>query len=170
MFEARDMELMVQMAYPAGHNSGRRVDLVHLAGPRDLRSEDDRFFEPLIGLDVADTRVFLGIVLPVDGVEGLGAVTLRRRGTSPTSASPSTAGLVASPARTGLRRCAGTATWSPTSCADAGASLPRGLHGARRGAETRTHSDMPNRPAAVVSGRWTTARPIRSLVEERLVR
>jgi hypothetical protein len=71
MPEARDMELLVRMAnYAVGH-SGRPVDFLHLAGPRDLRSEDDRFFEPLLGLHVPDTRVYLGIVLPVDGVEGL---------------------------------------------------------------------------------------------------
>ena len=71
MYEARDLELLVRMAnYAAGH-SGRQVDFVHLAGPRDLRSEDDRFFEPLLGLNVPDTRVYLGIVLPVDGADGL---------------------------------------------------------------------------------------------------
>jgi hypothetical protein len=65
------MQLLVRMAnYAAGH-SGRPVDFVHLAGPRDLRSQDERFFEPLLGLHVPDTRVYLGIVLPVDGIEGL---------------------------------------------------------------------------------------------------
>jgi hypothetical protein len=71
MFEARDMELIVHMANHAVHNSGRRVDWLHLAGPRYLRSEDKRFFRPLTDLDVDDSRVFLGIVLPVDGIEGL---------------------------------------------------------------------------------------------------
>src|SRR5213078_4255661 len=52
-------------------NSGRTVDWLHLAGPRYLRSEDDRFFEPLSELSVGDTRVYLGIVLPIDGVPGL---------------------------------------------------------------------------------------------------
>ena len=71
MHEAKDIELLVRMAnYAAGH-SGRQVDFLHLAGPRDLRSEDDRFFEPLLGLNVPDTRVYLGIVLPVDGIDGL---------------------------------------------------------------------------------------------------
>ena len=40
---------------------------VHMAGPRYLRSEDERFFRPLTGLEVGDARVFLGIVLPLDG-------------------------------------------------------------------------------------------------------
>jgi len=71
MYEAKDLGLLVKMANYAIDHAGRRVDWLHLAGPRDLRSEDDDFFEPLRGLHAADTRVFLGIVLPVDGIEGL---------------------------------------------------------------------------------------------------
>jgi hypothetical protein len=71
MFEARDMELLVKMSNYALEHSGRQVDFLHLAGPKDLRSEDDRFFEPLRGLRAPDARVFLGIVLPIDGEEGL---------------------------------------------------------------------------------------------------
>ena len=71
MYEARDMELLVKMANFAVENSGRVVDWLHLAGPRDLRSRDERFFAPLAGLNTPDTRVYLGIVLPVDGGEGL---------------------------------------------------------------------------------------------------
>jgi hypothetical protein len=47
------------------------VDWVHLAGPRYLRSEDRSFFRPLVDLEPGDARVFLGIVLPIDGVAGL---------------------------------------------------------------------------------------------------
>jgi hypothetical protein len=71
MYEARDMSLLVRMANHAVAESGRSVDWLHLAGPRYLRSEDERFFAPLADLRAADTRVFLGIVLPVDGVAGL---------------------------------------------------------------------------------------------------
>jgi hypothetical protein len=71
MYEARDMELLVRMANYAMEHSGRQVDWLHLAGPRDLRSEDGRFFEPLRGLRAPDARVYLGIVLPVDGEDGL---------------------------------------------------------------------------------------------------
>lgn len=78
MYEARDMELLVRMANYAMDHSGRQVDWLHLAGPRDLRSEDGRFFEPLRGLRASDARVFLGIVLPVDGESGL----RRRRATA----------------------------------------------------------------------------------------
>jgi hypothetical protein len=71
MFEAADLSLPVRMANYAVAQAGRTVDWVHVAGPRYLRSEDERFFRPLTELETADTRVFLGIVLPLDGVSGL---------------------------------------------------------------------------------------------------
>jgi hypothetical protein len=71
MYEARDMGLLVRMANHAVAHSGRTVDWLHMAGPRYLRSEDDSFFRPLSELSAGDTRVYLGIVLPVDGVPGL---------------------------------------------------------------------------------------------------
>jgi hypothetical protein len=71
MYEARDLELLVRMANYAVTHSGRRIDWLHLAGPTYLRSEDDRFFAPLAGLVPGDARVYLGIVLPVDGIDGL---------------------------------------------------------------------------------------------------
>src|SRR4051794_11526750 len=71
MYEARDMALIVRMANHAVAGSGRPVDWVHLAGPRYLRSEDESFFRPLADLDVPDRRVYLGIVLPLDGIPGL---------------------------------------------------------------------------------------------------
>jgi hypothetical protein len=77
MYEARDYGVLVRMANFAVANSGRTVDWLHLAGPRYLRSEDRSFFRPLIDLEPGDARVFLGIVLPVDGVSGL-----RRRHTT----------------------------------------------------------------------------------------
>src|SRR5579863_6221382 len=71
MYEARDLGVLVRMANYAIANSGRRVDWVHMAGPRYLRSEDRSFFRPLVDLDAGDARVFLGIVLPLDGAPGL---------------------------------------------------------------------------------------------------
>jgi hypothetical protein len=71
MYEARDYDVLVRMANYAVANSGRTVDWVHMAGPRYLRSEDKRFFRPLSDLDVGGTRVYLGIVLPLDGLPGL---------------------------------------------------------------------------------------------------
>ena len=71
MYEARDMGLMVKMANFAIQNSGRVVDFLHMAGPRALRSRDRRYFAPLVDLEAPDTRVYLGIVLPIDGVTGL---------------------------------------------------------------------------------------------------
>jgi hypothetical protein len=77
MYEAQDMSVLVRMANFAVAESGRAVDWLHLAGPRYLRSEDHRFFRPLSELDAGDARVFLGIVLPLDGISGL-----RRRHTT----------------------------------------------------------------------------------------
>src|SRR6201995_709209 len=71
MYEARDMGLLVRMANFAVASSGRPVDWLHLAGPRYLRREDRCFFRPLAGLEPGDGRVFLGIVLPIDGLAGL---------------------------------------------------------------------------------------------------
>jgi hypothetical protein len=71
MYEAQDMSVLVRMANFAVAESGRPVDWLHLAGPRYLRSEDERFFAPLADLQAPDTRVFLGIVLPIDGIPGL---------------------------------------------------------------------------------------------------
>ena len=62
--------VLVRMANFAVANSGRTVDWLHLAGPRYLRSEDRSFFRPLVDLEPGDARVFLGIVLPIDGVPG----------------------------------------------------------------------------------------------------
>jgi hypothetical protein len=71
MYETRDFSVLVRMANFAVAESGRTVDWLHLAGPRYLRSEDKSFFRPLVDLEARDARVFLGIVLPVDGVSGL---------------------------------------------------------------------------------------------------
>jgi hypothetical protein len=78
MYEARDYGVLVRMANYAVAESGRTVDWLHMAGPRYLRSEDERFFAPLQDLDVGDTRVFLGIILPLDGIPGV----LRRHRTA----------------------------------------------------------------------------------------
>jgi hypothetical protein len=71
MYEARDYQVLVRMANFAVAESGRTVDWLHLAGPRYLRSEDERYVAPLGDLTPGDARVFLGIVLPLDGVPGL---------------------------------------------------------------------------------------------------
>ena len=79
MYEARDMGLLVRMANYAVANSGRTVDWVHMAGPRYLRSEDRSFFRPLVDLELpVETRVFLGIVQPIDGVAGAAAAARHR--------------------------------------------------------------------------------------------
>src|SRR5262252_6720490 len=70
MYEAQDIATLVRMANFAMANSGRRVDWVHMAGPKYLRSEDDRFFQPLTELRPNGARIFLGIVQHVDGAAG----------------------------------------------------------------------------------------------------
>jgi hypothetical protein len=71
MYEPQDMAVVVNMANFALAESGRPVDWLHLAGPRYLRSEDERFFAPLADLRAPSTRVYLGIVLPIDSIPGL---------------------------------------------------------------------------------------------------
>jgi hypothetical protein len=71
MYEARDLGVLVRMANFAVAQSGRAVDWLHLAGPKYLRSEDRSFFRPLVDLEPGPARVFLGIVLPLDGERGL---------------------------------------------------------------------------------------------------
>ncbi|MGH2850577.1 MAG: hypothetical protein ACRDLP_08180 [Solirubrobacteraceae bacterium] len=70
MYEARDLAVLVRMANFAVAHSGRVVDWLHLAGPRYLRSEDRSFFRPLVDLEPGAARIFLGIVLPLDGERG----------------------------------------------------------------------------------------------------
>ena len=65
------MEVLVRMANFAVASSGLPADWLHLAGPRYLRSEDRTFFRPLVDLEPGDARVYLGIVLPIDGTAGL---------------------------------------------------------------------------------------------------
>lgn len=71
MFEARDMDLVVRMANEAIQHSGRTVDWVHLAGPRNLRSQERAFFRPLTDLEPHGARVFLGLAQQLDGDVGL---------------------------------------------------------------------------------------------------
>jgi hypothetical protein len=71
MHEPRDLDLLVRMANHAAEHSGRTVDWFHMAGPPYLRSEDDRYFKPLTDLRRGDARIYLGIVLPIDGEKGL---------------------------------------------------------------------------------------------------
>ena len=80
MYEARDIALLVRMANHAVAQSGRTVDWLHMAGPRYLRSEDERFFAPLRDLErrrharlprhrPADRRASRASAAARDGVE-----------------------------------------------------------------------------------------------------
>ena len=111
------MGLLVRMANFAVAHSGRtEVDWLHLAGPRYLRSEDRSSCRELAELEPGEARVFLGIVLPINGVAGLRRRQGKpRRGTFPPSAWRCTADSAASPAQTAPRPCASTpASSAPT--------------------------------------------------------
>ena len=71
MYEARDRALVVRMANEAVRSSGRTVDWLHMAGPRNLRSQDRSFFRPLVDLEPKGARVFLGLAQQLDGELGL---------------------------------------------------------------------------------------------------
>jgi hypothetical protein len=77
MREPQDMGLIVRMANATVNHSGRRVDWVHLAGPRHYRSDDEGFFRPLRDLDIGDTRVYLGLMQPHDAITGNRGLELR---------------------------------------------------------------------------------------------
>ena len=119
MYEARDIGLLVRMANHAVAHSGRTVDWVHMAGPRYLRSEDERFFAPLRDLDGRrHARLPRASSCRSTGSRACGGGTRRRRSSSTTSASRCTAASAASPGATGRRRCASTATSSRRCAAD----------------------------------------------------
>lgn len=67
MTELEDFGLTTRLSNEAVARSGRRVDYVHMPAPYEL---DDAFCAPLAGLDIGDTKVFLGIVHHEDGVDG----------------------------------------------------------------------------------------------------
>ena len=61
-----NLELCVRMSNEAKRRTGRRLDWVHMPV---VRQPDEAFFAPLDGLDVGDTRVFLGMVHHTDTIE-----------------------------------------------------------------------------------------------------
>lgn len=68
MKEPEDLGLAVRMANETVAVSGRRADYFHMPVPRNR--DDDAYFAPLTDLDIADARLFLGLVHHTDGVEG----------------------------------------------------------------------------------------------------
>jgi hypothetical protein len=66
MTAMRDLDLCVRMSNEAKRRIGRRLDYVHMPV---VRRPDDAFFSPLDGLEVGDTKVFLGIVHHTDGID-----------------------------------------------------------------------------------------------------
>ncbi|MCY4564133.1 MAG: hypothetical protein OXE40_06590 [Gammaproteobacteria bacterium] len=70
--QPRDLGVVTAMANAGVANAGRSVDYAHIPVPRDRH--DDAYFAPLEGLQIGDTRLFIGLVHHTDGLEG----TLRR--------------------------------------------------------------------------------------------
>ena len=57
--------------------ANRRIDYVHMPV---IRHPEEAFFAPLDGLEIGDTRVYLGLVHHTDGVDGFNErVELARR-------------------------------------------------------------------------------------------
>ena len=67
MTEMPSLELCVRLSNAAVSRIKRRVDYVHMPV---VENPDTAFLAPLRDLDIGDTRVFLGLVHPHDGLEG----------------------------------------------------------------------------------------------------
>ncbi len=66
--EPKDLSVVVGMANAAVVRINRPVDYFHMPVPRER--DDDSYFEALHGLDIGDTKIFLGLVHYTDGVNG----------------------------------------------------------------------------------------------------
>ena len=66
--QPRSLATVVEMANLAANNSGRRLDWVHLPVPHG-RGDGD-YLSPLEDLRVGETRIHLGLVHLVDGIDG----------------------------------------------------------------------------------------------------
>jgi hypothetical protein len=67
MTEMPNLELCVRLSNEAVKRIKRQVDYVHMPMVPD---PDDAFLAPLRKLDIGDTRVFLGLIHPQDGIDG----------------------------------------------------------------------------------------------------
>jgi hypothetical protein len=59
MTEMQDLDLCVRLSNEAVRRTQRRVDYVHMPV---IKQPDDAFFAPLDGLDIGETKVYLGLV------------------------------------------------------------------------------------------------------------
>ncbi len=66
--QPKDLALLTRMANAAVVESGRRVDWIHMPVPIDRA--DDAYFAPLDELDTPESRLFLGLIHPKDGLDG----------------------------------------------------------------------------------------------------
>jgi hypothetical protein len=67
MKDMPDLGLCVRMSNGAKRRTRRRLDYVHMPV---VRHPGEDFFQPLDGLDIGDTYVYLGLIHHSDGVEG----------------------------------------------------------------------------------------------------
>ena len=68
IIEPKDLATCVDWSNEICANTPRRVDFVHMPVPRD-RNDDD-YFAPLVGLEIGDTELSLGLVHYTDGLAG----------------------------------------------------------------------------------------------------
>ena len=66
MTAMEDLSLCVALSNEAVARAGRRVDFVHMPV---VRHPDKAFFEPLRELDIADARLYLGLIHHTDGLD-----------------------------------------------------------------------------------------------------
>ena len=66
MTAMEDLDLCVRMSNEAVKRTGRKLDYVHMPV---VRKPDEGFFAPLEGLDVGDTKIYLGMVHHTDGID-----------------------------------------------------------------------------------------------------
>jgi len=115
MYEARDMGVLVRMANHAVASSGRTTDWVHMAGPRYLRSEDDRFFRPFSTLRSGTPASSSGSCCRWTASPACGGARRPHQSSCPTSAWRCTAASASRPAAPPSRRSASTARSSAPS-------------------------------------------------------
>lgn len=81
--QPQDLSLLTRMANAAVVDSGRPVDWIHMPVPIDRA--DDAYFAPLRDLNAPESRLFLGLIHPLDGLDGAKRRIQTARSHSPTS-------------------------------------------------------------------------------------
>ena len=66
--QPKDLALSVEIANVGNEQVGRLIDFYHMTVPRDRN--DDAYFSPLEDLNLAEGKLYLGLVHNTDGVDG----------------------------------------------------------------------------------------------------